>query len=557
MNPPASTSSRGEWLKRLATLLVSSLVALALGELAFRAYEARYLSGELKISPTSVDLAGMNFNDSQVQRRLGEGEFRVLSFGDSFAQTTVKYPYSYHALAGEGLAALGVAERVRVVNLGEPAISFYQYVSRYRFWSETIEHDAALFNVYLGNDFLEVALGHVADEEGINRLFADLDVNTQTGLPRMKVPHKYGLRIVDYSVAFSKILGGEVQPVQASAGEKYTIVAANLSEDAYYGSALSQLDNFDAARLPSLRRGYEAMIAFLRRVAEIRKGGKRVAVFLSPSETQASPALRAELASRFGVDLERLDLGLSAYLIREAARRIDPEIPLLDLRAAFARGEESGQDLYLGTNTHWSEEGDALAGRCLTDFLARSWFGQNELAPDAACPDAASEPVAEVVGAAREKALAEFLLPLLRGEEQAPAPSAAEMLAGLERQGGNTTFAITTVNGADVDAMSPLRITPRAPQLSVTGWAIDSQAMTVASGVVVEVNGEDFAADYGLSRSDVALHYDDWSLHAVGYSLLLPAASTPKGPTLTLKVKVVSGDGERYYESGAIEFRLR
>ena len=501
MKNPKHTNSRGkEWAKRSLVLLVSTFVAVVLGEGLFRAYEAKFLSGELKVTDQIVDLAGMNFNDSQVPRRLGPDEFRILSFGDSFAQTTVKYPFSYHALTGDGLNSLDVGKRVRVVNLGEPAISFYQYLDRHEFWSELIEHDAVLFNVYLGNDIFEIALGHVADQEGLNRILGPMERNIQTGLPQMKVPRRYGLRMVDYAAAIYKIRSGGIQPIKAEAGEKYSIAAWNLSEDAYYGSALSQLDNFDVGRLSGLRRGYEAMILFLRRVSEIRAGDKQVAVFLSPSETQASPTLRQELARRFDVDLKRLDFGLSAYLIGEALRHIDPEIPLLDLREAFARGEESGADLYLGTNTHWSADGDVLTGKCLVDFLARSWFKREDLKRDPACTRETDEAIPDGVLLARKRVLEEFLMPLLKGDGGVTdLPSAAPTLRTLKLLSGGVDIAIGTVNGENFDKLTEARIVPRHPEFSITGWAIDSRIMTVARGVVVEINGEDFVAEYGMS----------------------------------------------------------
>ena len=553
----ASSASKGEWLKRSVALLLSTFLSVGLGELIFRAYEATYLAGELKIGKHSVDLAGMNFNDTRVRRQRDTDEFRILSLGDSFAYGTLKYPYSYHAIAADRLNEKGVGKRVRMVNLGEPSVSFYQYMDRYRFWSEIIEHDGVLFNVYLGNDIIDVALGHVADKEGLNRLFLGMEANTQTGLPRMRVPNKYGLRMVDYATAFFKLWRGDIQPVESSAGEKYMIVAAGLSEEAYYGSALSQLDNFDVRRLNGLSRGYEALLQFLRTVSAIRREGKRVAVFLSPSETQASPQLRAELVRRYGIDFDQIDLGLSAYLIREAWQRIDPEIPLLDLRWAFARGEEKGQDLYLGTNTHWAAEGDELAGRCLADFLMRRWFGGTGSAPDPACTGGEDEGVGESTQKVREQALHEFLLPLLRGEEKGDWPARVTSLAGLERRPGQPAFALTTINGANYDALGTDRTVPRDPQgLSMNGWAAEKAAADLAGGVVVEVNGQDFAAEYGLSRSDVALHFSNWKLHAVGFSLRLPRGAYPEAPDLTLRFKVLSKDGDGYYEVGPIQLHL-
>ncbi len=554
------SSRRTEWVKRLATLLASTILAVGLSELLFRAYEATFLAGEMKIGKHSVDLAGMNFNDTKVPRKRGPEEFRVLSFGDSFGYTTVKYPYSYHAILADGLNELGVGKNVRVVNLGEPSIALYQYIERYRFWSEIIEYDAVLFNVYLGNDIIDVALGHVADDVALNRLLIDMEVNTQTGLPRMRIPRKYGLRMLDYSFAMYQLWSGAIEPYEPPAGGKYTVNATQLSEQAYYAVTLSQLDNFDVRQLRGLRRGYEALIRFLRLTSEIRAQGKQVAVFLSPNESQVTPELRAEITGRFKRDLRQLDFGLSAYLVTEALRRVDSEIPLLDLRESFARGTDQGLDLYLGTNTHWSAEGNELAGRCLTDYLARGWFGRGDLPQDDVCPNSWEEPIPQAVQETRKQALREFLLPLLRGEQEhgttVTAPLAA--LANLERLPGNTLFALTTINGIAYDDLGPGKTVPKSPGgLSLSGWAMDSEAKKVAGGVIVEVNGVDFTADYGLSRSDVATHFSDWDLLAVGFSLRLPNGSYGSAQTLTLKVKVISVDGEGYYESGSIELRLK
>lgn len=61
----------------------------------------------------------------------------------------------------------------------------------------------------------------------------------------------------------------------------------------------------------------------------------------------------------------------------ETVRRVDPDLPLLDLTPVFAAGIEEGRTLYFGTNTHWSVEGNELAGVALASLLAERWFGRS------------------------------------------------------------------------------------------------------------------------------------------------------------------------------------
>ena len=97
-----------------------------------------------------VDLAALNLNDSVVTRVKPAGEFRVLGLGDSFAYGIVQYPYTYHRRAAEVLEATIPGRHVRMVDLGEPAVSFVQYGNALRRWERTLEHDGVDLMVYLG-----------------------------------------------------------------------------------------------------------------------------------------------------------------------------------------------------------------------------------------------------------------------------------------------------------------------------------------------------------------------------------------------------------------------
>jgi hypothetical protein len=139
---------------------------------------------------------------------------------------------------------------------------------------------------------------------------------------------------------------------------------------------LKQLDNFDPTKLPALEEGYRAVAKLASLAAEIRRSGKQVVVMLSPSELQVTPGKQADVARSKGIELETLDFELPAYLVQEIFTTIDPKIPVMHLHDAFVCASNAGEDLHYGTDTHWTAEGNQLAGEILAQFIASQWLDQ-------------------------------------------------------------------------------------------------------------------------------------------------------------------------------------
>lgn len=363
-------------LKNLLLALVSTCVALLLADGLLRLYE-RFARVELSaINDQAVDLAQLNFNDSSVERAKDANEYRVLSLGDSFAYTITKYPWSYHGIAAALLAEQLPGTSLRIVNLGQPSISFHQYIEAYRYWSSLIEHDAVIFNIYLGNDILDVAYRHVPDRVEVPEAFARFHYSLQTAqvIPA-RLPRKFPLRMFDYLFAYYHIWTGGIRAGEDAGIGPYNYSMLNLGEDRYYEVLHKQLDNFDPTKLSALEEGYAAVAEFAAFLAEIRRSGKPVVVMLSPSEGQVTPREQQALASRFDIDPTAYDFELPAYLVRKIFQRIDGSIPLIDLFEAFRCATDAGVDLYYQTDTHWTAEGNRLAGEVLANFVGERWFG--------------------------------------------------------------------------------------------------------------------------------------------------------------------------------------
>jgi hypothetical protein len=242
------------------------LLALVMGDIAFRIYERTFLAVAMDIRGDTIDLASLNYNDTEISRNKENEEFRILSFGDSFAYSITKYPYSYHGVAANLINATDSSMRVRIVNLGEPGVSFYQYMKAYDHWSRYIDHDAVIFNIYLGNDLLDVAYKYVPDDAPINRRFEKQTLNIQTGTKRLpSVPRKFPLRMMDYFYAYYVMFqyDDERWKIRAEQLGPYNLALGSPKPEKVYEVAKKQLDNFDRSKLPQLAKGYKVLIEFI------------------------------------------------------------------------------------------------------------------------------------------------------------------------------------------------------------------------------------------------------------------------------------------------------
>ncbi len=99
-----------------------------------------------------------------------------------------------------------------------------------------------------------------------------------------------------------------------------------------------------------------------------------------------------------------------------------------------------------------------------------------------------------------------------------------------------TKFSIDIINGKSL-TKSDQPIVINEPELLVIGWAVDHPAMEVASNVIVEIDGKQFYAVYGLNRPDVALAYKNERYENSGWRLEIPTDMIGEGEhQLTLKI---------------------
>jgi len=406
--------------------LVVLLGSLLGAEWLFRTYERRRFVVGYADTQGQVNLQALNYNDTTVPVVKPANEWRVLSFGDSFAYSIMVYDYSYSGVAARMVNATKTEPHVRIVNLGEPATSVNDYRATYQYWAAVLHPDAAIFNIFLGNDLSDIAFKYTPPQWTPNSLFNEKDFNITDGSARSHIPHKFPLRVFDYAYAYSLAFLYAQQPTGAKVPDpRYTIAADNefihFPEELFFTTNKEQLINFDFSRIDTLMTGYAAIYEFMRFASNLRQNGKHVLITLAPSESQADPALREQLEERYHIDLTLYDWSLPARIIRAIAAQVDARIPVVDLTGYFQCRAEAGEKLYYPHNTHWNLAGNALAGQVIASFILPNWFGTLAIVPEElqGCVAAKERVEPKTSAAAIDAFIAETLrLIIRRGAEQ-------------------------------------------------------------------------------------------------------------------------------------------
>jgi hypothetical protein len=384
----SSTQRIPPFLLSCALIVCSVTGALALAEWLFVKYENARFSARFVDPQGIVDLRALNYADTIVAVEKPANEFRVLSFGDSFAYSIMTYEYSYSGVAARVVnSALG-SPVVRIVNLGEPATSVYDYLAACQYWSATLHPDALLFNIFLGNDLLDIAFKYVPSSWAPNRINGELDFHIADGSRRSHVPHRFALRLLDYAYAHylhyryasapvtKEIWLGDFRIALGDVPDpRYSIAATHqLPEDLYFDTNKGQMVNFDATQLEQLLPGYRAVYELLQFASARIAEGQLVLITLAPNEPQVDATLLSHLAERYHLDLSHYDLTLPARVIMALRDLVDARIPMIDLTGYFQCRAGAGEKLYYHHNTHWNLAGNALSGLVIAATMQRLWF---------------------------------------------------------------------------------------------------------------------------------------------------------------------------------------
>ena len=368
---PAGRLSRA--LAAFALACASLAGSVVLTEAIFRFYERRFLIEEVRIGADDFDLAKLHYNDGEgfVAAAKPEGTFRILSFGDSFAESATRARYAYAEVLARNLTEAS-GHPVRVVNLGVSKTTFQDYLLEERTWGERVAHDAVLFNLYAGNDFAEVpqyalfAPGMVA---GPVRKGSE---EVRLVGPGIDVPHRYPLRLLDY--AWAQYLTHTEAASEDEDAERYRPRMPMAPRKYYVRTQAAMSRYYGPEPLEPVYGGsLYGLYALVSSAVALERGGMRVALTVAPPDFAVSRAWFDAVLTERGLDETDLRLDLPEQVVSALARRRGFAGPIIVFHECLREAEARGQRTYYKTNTHWSVRGNEIVGRVLAERLAAAW----------------------------------------------------------------------------------------------------------------------------------------------------------------------------------------
>ena len=352
---------------RIAVLVLVGYVAVpvALTEVAFRLYERHVLTKRLPPpGPDGVlDLSRLGYSNGPVAPVKPAGEARILSLGDSFAYGIVTDTHNYNRVA-RAPSRRGHGPGVLHRQPGPAEQSFPDYQRELELWSRVLPHEAVILDIYAGNDFVEAAAmpAYLPGE-----LEGSLAVALSTGV---QVPRRYPLRIMDHAYALYLSWATRGEP---AAGYRAT---TRMSWDRYVqvmaGTAHAYRRAVPGRDWRELAPSYVRLRDLLARLEAERAAGVATLVLVAAAPA-VSERVRRDVSARTGVPESALDFSLPGRLVRAVAEVAGYRGAVYDLLPCLCQHAKAGMDLYRGTDTHWSVEGNRVVGDFLADLLGREW----------------------------------------------------------------------------------------------------------------------------------------------------------------------------------------
>ncbi|MDP8245915.1 MAG: hypothetical protein P9L94_17670 [Candidatus Hinthialibacter antarcticus] len=300
---------------------------------------------------------------------------RILALGDSFAYGRVAYEYNFLTLLEERLDEAFADETIEILNSGVPAyqpVNEFAYLKAYGF---RFEPDAVIFCLYVGNDLR-------------NNDLAPTDIHPETPVSDLKtaapvISFEYWLSHSEVywmvrNILMRRAMMGEIESrlpeFSSRALDEPNRIEPDfwmMSEDQYKHNIENQMRSYILPQFWSDwdRKNIEATIAVTLKMNEAcKEKGIDFAVVLVPSEVQVDDDVSQVLYEVIEGKIDRNAISLMEPQAALFTRLAQQGVNVIDLLPAF---QEKGKDqrLYLLRDTHWNEDGNALAAEVLFEPL--------------------------------------------------------------------------------------------------------------------------------------------------------------------------------------------
>ena len=380
-----SRTSRFNFLINASLFIISVLVSLVLFDWAFIKYENAFLLNSSKdiqvLENNTFDLASLGFKEKTVSATKSPNTIRILSIGDSFAYAAVPIPHTYSDVLETLLNQTGDGPDFEVINLGIPGISFPEYLAQFNFWSSRLDFDGVIFNIYTGNDLLDMEWLPYSKNEEIRFKNGEFFVGKGSWVPRL-----YRFRFLDYAKAYysmhmprvREFLSSDSQMMQKAnmfpwIDARYFIAGNDVQPPPFYIKAMRRASfAYRINTIDKVRNGYLWFLALMDLAQQTIDSRKFVLFLNSPSNLAYSKKIQELIID--GIPEDSLDPQLPGAMMASLAEMRQFKGKIIDLFDCFT--SYAGEEIYFSSlsDTHWTKYGNEIVGRILADQVLNDWL---------------------------------------------------------------------------------------------------------------------------------------------------------------------------------------
>lgn len=359
VRPRRKLSRRKKWIFGIVAALMALGAALVVLEIATRILTRANLVhfGEwetipgvrFKLRPYISGNNSQGFHDIERPFQKPAGRRRVLFLGDSYTWGLVDYDHRFTTLVERELNRLDPSHPTEVINLG---VASYGPADCFELWKNygvRYQPDAVVFCFYQGNDVTD---------------------NSLLGYHRAVLGEKVPIRIGNWLDKSWFIDFLRVKARLAHFGfTRNTAVAHGMTSADIIAGWLYTVRLFDPARQADVQWSYDCLSYVFRDMKAFAAQQRTpLLVVQLPAAMQIDPDLARRVAKAAGRPIADFDFTLISRKIKSQLDHIG--ITSADISDAI-KAEPDPAGLYIPTDTHWNERGNAAAAKAMTPAIAQ------------------------------------------------------------------------------------------------------------------------------------------------------------------------------------------
>jgi SGNH hydrolase-like domain, acetyltransferase AlgX len=296
-----------------------------------------------------------------------EGEFRILSLGDSFARNLTWENQNYHDLLKLHFVNIG-DKSIEIVNAGMENTGPGYYWHILKKYGDSFKPNLVMVGFFIGNDFGEMKFDFASLGPYGIRDYIDPGEKLKRFL---RFPNWWLYQFIQRNIVLFK----ETRSRQDEVRENRVKEEATFSNRIFFQVQRARMWIFEKKERAHLERNfYNNSKVLLNIIKWCKTRNVELVVVLFPDQLQVEDHLLEKILEVYDLHQDSVDTSFPNRLLTQFLR--EHQVYCLDMLSEFQK-QGRASILYRPNDTHWNAAGNQLAAKMISHFLR-----ENRLVPE-------------------------------------------------------------------------------------------------------------------------------------------------------------------------------